>query len=322
MIVDGGSSDGTMSVVEKYDAHIDRYVSEPDQGIFDAMNKGIGMATGDVIAFLNSDDWYEEGALDRVMQVLMDSDCDCVYCDNHVLGKDGQKRYFDASRYTAEDLHVQMICYHSAIFCRKGYFKKDGNFDLSYKIAADYDWFLRIVERGAKLQYIHHPVFTFCHGGMSSTNEIKCAMEARAIALRHLPADGRIYRDRIDRKLCEAVLYTLDKKVLYPKLTELFGKEHRHILWGAGARGTLCAELLLGAGVTVDAVVDSDSSLWGSFLSGIPVCSPKILEEEDCDLIITPEKCVDEIKAALNGSSNVHVFELNGLCRVLAGSVL
>lgn len=73
--------------IQKYDAYIDKCVVEPDKGIFDAMNKGISMATGDIIAFLNSNDWYEENALSTVMAVFMDSDCDCVCCDNYVLGK-------------------------------------------------------------------------------------------------------------------------------------------------------------------------------------------------------------------------------------------
>lgn len=324
IVVDGGSKDGTISILEKYDAYIDKCVIEPDKGIFDAMNKGINMATGDVIAFLNSDDWYEESALSTVMAVFMDSDCDCVCCDNYVLGKNGQREYFDASKYSVEDLHIKMIYYHSAIFCRKEYFKQNGNFNLRYKIASDYDWFLGIVEQGAKLCYIHKPIFTFCYGGISSVNEIECAKEARQVALCHLPTDKGIYIDRIDERLCEVVLYAVDRKVLYPKLTELLGKNQTNILWGAGARGIQWADWFQKSGIQIDAFVDSDYSLWGSFIGQIPVCSPEILNSKSCNLIITPQKYVKEIKEMLHSkkNNNTCVFELYTFCRILAESVV
>lgn len=324
IVVDGGSKDGTIAILEKYDAFIDKCVSEPDQGIFDAMNKGISMATGDVIAFLNSDDWFEESVLGNVVAAFADGGCDCVCCDNFVLGKNGQREYYDASKYSAEDLHMQMIYYHSAIFCRKEYFKQNGNFDLQYKIASDYDWFLGIVEKGARLRYIHKPAFTFCYGGISSVNEIECAKEARQVALSHLPVDEGTYIKRIDGRLCEVVLYAVDRNALYPKLTELLGKKQTNILWGAGARGIQWAEWFQKSGIKIDAFVDSNQFLWGSFIGQIPVCPPEILKSKSCNLIITPQKYVKEIKEMLSdkANNNICVFELYTFCRTLAESLV
>lgn len=324
IVVDGGSTDGTLDVIEKYGAYIGQYVSGPDQGIFDAMNKGISMASGDVIAFLNSDDWYEENALNRVMDTFMNYECDCVCCDNFVLDKNGQKKYFDASKSAIDDLHIQMTYYHSSIFCKKKFFNKFNNFNLEYKIAADYDWFLGIVKKGAKLQYVHQPVFTFCYGGISSVNEIECAREARKAALCHLPAEGKKYRDKIDWRLCEVVLYALDREKFYPKLTELLGKTQTNILWGAGARGRQWAAWFLETGIRIHAIVDNNRSLWGRYIEEIPVCSPEILNDLNCNLIITPEKHIDEIKSMLieKSSDNICVFELNVLCRALAESAV
>lgn len=324
IVVDGGSTDGTIDILKKYDAYINKYVSESDRGIFDAMNKGISMATGDVIAFLNSDDWYEENALNSVMTAFIDGDCDCVCCDNYVVAKNGQREYFDASKYSVEDLHIQMIYYHSAIFCRKEYFNQNGNFDLRYKIASDYDWFLGIVEKGARLRYIHKPVFTFCYGGISSVNEIECAKEARQVALCHLPIDEGMYLDRIDERLCEVVLYAVDRNVLYPKLTKLLGEHQTNILWGAGARGIQWAEWFQKLGIKINAFVDSNHFLWGSFIGQIPVCSPEILESKSCNLIVTPQKYVKEIREMLRGKTitNICVFELYTFCRILAESAV
>lgn len=320
IVVDGGSSDGTMSVIKKYSDHIDKYVSEPDRGIFDAMNKGIRMASGDIIAFLNSDDWYEENALKIVACAFMNEDCDCVCCDNYVLGRNGQRTYYDASKYVPDDLRIQMIYYHSAIFCKKEFLKKVGNFDLRYKIAADYNWFLGIVKRGARVRYLHQPVFTFSYGGVSSIHEIECAREARQIALCHLPADERIYRERIDSKFCESVLFASDKGILSHGLAELLGRQQVTILWGSGERGIRCAEWLQQSGIEVDAIVDSNRVLWGSFIGKVPVCSSEILDKQSCNLIITPKKYVDDIKKVLDSkkNDNIRVYELNELCGMLA----
>lgn len=323
IVVDGGSTDGTMLIIQEYELYINQYVSEPDSGIFDAMNKGIGMASGDIIAFLNSDDWYEENALNSVMAFFADSDCDCVCCDNYVIGKNGRREYFDASKFSIEDLYIQMIYYHSSIFSKKKLFKKDENFDIRYKFAADYDWFLRSVKKGAKLCYIHQPVFTFCYGGISSVNEIECAREARKIALSCLPADKEIYIDRIDRRLCEIVLKVLDQETFYSKLTEILGEKRTNILWGAGERAIQWVPWFQKANIKLEAIVDSNSSLWGHFIGTVPICSPEVLEQTSCNLIITPENYVDEIKNAVSGrNSNIYIFEWNVLCKMLAESAV
>ena len=187
IVVDGGSTDGTLEILNRYGTFIDRWISEPDNGIFDAMNKGIELSTGDVIAFLNSDDWYEINTINIVAKVFIEEDFDCICCDNYVVKKDGSTVYYNATDKSLNDLYFRMIYFHSAIFCRKEFFKKKGNFNLKYKIAADYDWFLRIVRQGIRVCNIHKPVFTFCYGGISSVNEIDCAREARQIAIEHLP---------------------------------------------------------------------------------------------------------------------------------------
>lgn len=310
IVVDGGSTDGTLDILEKYDTDIHKWISEPDEGIFDAMNKGIGMSTGDVIAFLNSDDWYEQNALRMIEDTFMVSDCDCVCCDNYVLEKNGNTSYYDVSTQSFDDIYIRMIYYHSAIFCKKEFFHQKKNFKLKYKIAADYDWFLNIVKQGLRVHYVHKPVFTFCYGGISSVNDIDCAREAREIAQYHLPIEKNEYREQIDKRF----YYVVANSILCGELGENL-KEHRvNILWGAGVRGRQCIKLFYEANIAIYAVVDSNKAKWDNTVKGVRICSPDILEQGSYNLIITPDND-KEIEEEIDriGNHNIKIFKFNTL---------
>ena len=317
IVIDGGSTDSTMSIVNQYSDHIDKCISEPDKGIFDAMNKGIELASGDVIAFLNSDDWYERNALRIVEDAFTDSYCDCVCCDNYVMGKDGSIVYYCGGNRSFDSLHYQMIYYHSAIFCRKDFFEKKENFKLEYKIAADYDWFLRTIENGAKVCRISQPVFTFRYGGISSVNVVECAKETRRIALRHLAVDKKEYRERIDDRFYWVASRATDSAIVRAELMKILDRDQINILWGAGVRGEQCAKWFRSMDIGIDTIVDSDRRRWGEKVQGIKVDSPDLLKSISCNLIITPERHIVDIKKAVSmiGAGNIRVFDLQCLCR-------
>lgn len=317
IVIDGGSTDGTLDILNQYGDHIHMWISEPDNGIFDAMNKGIELATGDVIAFLNSDDWYEENALQLVESAFMSGDCDCVCCDNYVLNKNGDTVYYSGTNKSLDDLNYRMIYFHSAIFCKKEFFRKKGNFDLKYKIAADYDWFLWAVDQGARLCNISQPVFTFRYGGISSVNETDCAREARQIALCHLPADKEEYKNKIDDRFYGIAISALGKSVLHAGLMEVLEEKRTNILWGAGARGQQCAKWFQDMDIEIAAIIDSDRQRWGEKLYGVAICAPDLLEHQSCNLIITPDKYIEDIKDEISriAHGNIHVFELKSLCK-------
>ncbi len=320
IIIDGGSTDGTLDILDKYDAYIDKRISEPDKGIFDAMNKGIGMAEGDIIAILNSDDWYEEGALKMVITAFEQSDCDCVCCDNYVVGKDGKKIYYYGTDMSADDLYYRMIYFHSAVFCKRKYFRKCGNFDLSYKMAADYDWFLWVMEQKPELYLLHQPVFTFCYGGVSSVCEKECAREAREIAMKHLPPDKEDYQGKIDERFYEIIIRTADRKEVYSSLQELLSSQNENILWGAGVRGVQCVKWFREIGIKVHAVIDSDEKCWGQKIQGAVVYSPELLQGKACNLIITPENNISDIRNEIADKikGNFCIYELRQLRGMLA----
>lgn len=322
IVVDGGSTDGTLDILKNYKSAIDILVSEPDQGIFDAMNKGIGLSTGDVIAFLNSDDWYEKDALKIVEESFDDNSCDCVCCDNYVVRKGGDTVYYNGTQEPIQNVYFRMIYFHSAIFCKRQFFKKKGNFNLKYKIAADYEWFLRTIKQGAKVHTIHKPVFTFSYGGISSVNDIECGKEAREIALFHLPPSMQEYKDKIEDRFREVIFCATDYAVLRTKFLQILSDE-TIILWGAGVRGKQCAEWFYKMGFRVEAIVDSNQELWGKTEKMIKIHSPRILGNKASNLIITPDKYVEDIMETVRniGNEKIHIYVLKLLCREIADNL-
>ncbi|MCM1441753.1 MAG: hypothetical protein NC131_21460, partial [Roseburia sp.] len=129
---------------------------------------------------------------------------------------------------------------------------------------------------------------------------------------------------KIDRRFYEVVLYTVDNTVFYPQLVKELGENQINFLWGAGARGTHWVKWFQNAGIIIEGIVDKNSSYWGNFIEGIPVYPPEILENKDCNVIITPEKYVEEIKKEISkiDSGCIYIFELDILCKRLAESVL
>ncbi|MFV9474468.1 glycosyltransferase family 2 protein [Advenella sp. RU8] len=148
IIVDGKSTDKTMDIVREYQGRIAKIISEPDKGIYDAMNKGIEKATGDVIGILNSDDFYRtENSISEVVVEFQKSattdmvlgGVDFVHEDelNHAV------RYYKAIGFKPWKLRFGLMAPHPAAFIRREAYKKVGTYKLNYKISADFDFFVR-----------------------------------------------------------------------------------------------------------------------------------------------------------------------------------
>lgn len=166
IIVDGASKDGSLEVIKKYIDKIDVLISEKDQGVYDAMNKGIARATGDIIGIINSDDWYNDGTLKVVEQVFKkNEEVDIVYSpiDNYFEGK-----YLNTFiPGDLENLVFKFTINHPSCFVKKSVYDRVGLFDLSYSIAADYDFVLRAYTSGVKFHYIETPLVSYSLNGMS-----------------------------------------------------------------------------------------------------------------------------------------------------------
>lgn len=179
LIVDGGSTDGTQALVESYRERYGgrmRMVSEPDNGIYDAMNKGIAMATGDVVGILNSDDFYtRDSVLERVVEALSAADDapEAVYGDIMYVDpadKTQVKRYYSSEAFRRWKMRFGFMPAHPSFYCRREVYERHGDFDQSFKVAADFENLLRIIFVGrTRTRYLPMNFVTMRMGGASTS---------------------------------------------------------------------------------------------------------------------------------------------------------
>ncbi len=172
IVVDGASTDGTMEIINKYKDKIDKFISEADKGIYDGLNKGIKLATGDVVAFLHSDDeYYSDGVIEKVVNKFKKDNSDGVYGDLiYVNEKDEVVRYWKSGEFSIEKLKKGWMPPHPTLFLKKEIYDKYGLFSLNYKIAADYDFILKVLKHNPKLSYIPKVLYKMKIGGISNKN--------------------------------------------------------------------------------------------------------------------------------------------------------
>ena len=165
IVVDGGSNDGTLDIIKSNADIITKWVSEPDNGISDAFNKGIRMATGDVIGIINSDDMLAANALSTI-NARIEADTDVFYGNVENFGDDIDKTYVTKPGELS-GLYVSMTLIHPAVFVRKSAYDKYGVFNLDYKCCMDRDLLLRMYSNGAKFQYVDETLARYRHGGIN-----------------------------------------------------------------------------------------------------------------------------------------------------------
>ena len=150
IIIDGGSIDATLDILRKYEGSIDYWVSENDSGIYDAMNKGITLARGEIVAFINADDFYASpGVLTTVAAAFKSSGADCCYGDLcYVSQVDPTRtvRYWRSADFVPGSFEKSWFPPHPTFFVRRSVYQRLGGFDLSFKIAADFELMLRYLE--------------------------------------------------------------------------------------------------------------------------------------------------------------------------------
>lgn len=171
IIIDGASTDGTLDIIRSYEDAIDHWVSEPDEGIYNAMNKGIALATGDIIGLINADDVIYPDTLARVAAALSEdpkagftmAPVELAHEDGTVFGiatplTDGQLK---------ERMWKEMPSPHQGVYIKKEIYEKLGPFNECYRLSADYDFLLRLMLQDVAFTRLEHPVGFFRAGGQS-----------------------------------------------------------------------------------------------------------------------------------------------------------
>ena len=147
IIVDANSTDGTLSIIKKYEDHISKWISEPDRGMYDAINKGIRMATGDVIGILNSDDMLvSDDVIASIVNVFENKQVDSVYGDLQYVDKDDTNRIFriwKGKRYDRNLFRIGWMPGHPTFYVRRSLIEKYGGYENHYFTAADYEFMAR-----------------------------------------------------------------------------------------------------------------------------------------------------------------------------------
>ncbi len=319
IILDGGSTDGTLDIIRKYEGDITYWTSEPDAGIFDAMNKGIQLATGDYIAFLNSDDWYEEKAISYVANDIMENSVEIAcyninMCHGNIIEKWDNKRAEESG-----NLRIGMCYSHQAIFASKKIFETYGGFNIKYRICADYDWLLRAYNNGIVIRYKDVIVANYRLGGLSDSNKAERDQEEESIArtaLEQLKRDNKISEDEFCKiqeeireyykKLFLSVIIelALDSQIILKnknlklEMQALLPKR-KYSIFGNGNFGIECCTLLQQLGFQVECFWDNNPKKWGTLCRGIDVKSPQKIQKGGVGIIISTNNYVDEISEQL-----------------------
>lgn len=175
IVVDGGSTDGCAEYLLSRKNLLSHLISEPDRGIYDAMNKGLKLCSGDIIGFINADDYYEDDfVLDKVLKVFLDANVDAVYGDLvYFSAKTPNKisRYYNSKTFSPNRLKYGIMPAHPALFFKKSIYQTYGFFDPNFKIAGDFEFLARVFSSG-NVSYKHIPLVLVRMqlGGVSNKN--------------------------------------------------------------------------------------------------------------------------------------------------------
>ncbi len=173
IVIDGGSTDGTAEIVRSYGPKIARFISEPDKGIYDAMNKGIHLATGDVIGLLNADDLYQHPhVISTVVSTLNQTGSDAVYSNMVYVDRQDTSRvlrYWSGGTYRAGSFLWGWMPAHPTLFVRRKVYEQYGVFTTALRSAADYELMLRFIHRHQiRISYLNELTVMMRAGGISN----------------------------------------------------------------------------------------------------------------------------------------------------------
>ncbi len=190
IIVDGGSKDRTLSIIEKYKSHIAKVVSEPDKGLYDAMNKGLKMATGDYVCFLNAGDSLHEDETVTMMVKSIEKNQfpDVIYGETAIV--DSKRHFLHMRRLSAPAKLNWKSFKNGMLVCHQAFFAKreiaiDELYNLKYRFSADFDWCIRVMKRAKSFHNSEITIVDYLNEGMTTQNHRASLLERFNIMCKH-----------------------------------------------------------------------------------------------------------------------------------------
>ena len=188
IVVDGASKDNTLAIINRYRPQLSKVVSEPDKGLYDAMNKGIGLATGDYLCFLNAGDtFFSASTLQEMVATLpADKQPDVIYGETALVDAEGQfvrmRRLQAPEVLTWRSFRQGMLVCHQAFFARRELVPL---YDLQYRFSADFDWCIRIMKQSRLLHNTHLTLVNYLDEGLTTRNQKASLKERFRIMVKH-----------------------------------------------------------------------------------------------------------------------------------------
>lgn len=303
IVIDGVSSDGTIEIINDNRECIDCFSSEPDLGIYDAMNKGIKIAHGEYVSFLNADDWYGKDALLKVEPFLREG-FDIVYGGVLRMTEGVENGYIGSfGKMDPEQIYYTNLYCHQGMFIKREAFGIVGMYDISYKVYADYDWNIRAYERGIGVKTINCVVAYADDGGVSANLTWKKCKELIRVTERFSHGDTEQAKEirRIHNNLITDLKYKYITSKRGDLLIDLLNARYEYYIWGTGKRFGECEALLSAIKLKICGCVDNNKKQ--SEIDGLRVYSPSEFQKkitgnknrETC-IIISTSKYEDEVQ--------------------------
>lgn len=319
VIIDGKSSDHTLDIVGKYAHRISKIVSEPDKGIYDAMNKGIKHTTGDIVGILNADDWYEKDTVKKVVEAFERENSQIVHGDVRFIYDNGSSE--DTVTDSINKLWFEMVVRHPATFVRREVYQKEGLFDDTFKVAGDYEFVLRCYAHNVKFYYLNTILTNFRMTGISNQLGEVCFKETITAALRYIensPNKGENYSVLYNRMNGHQFLALMrenkDSVRVGQNFFRLFPNKKAYI-WGCGEWGKRLSAFLLRNGINIIAFLDSDENKVGRQVNGIRIEGLTALDKSEYPVLAAIARLDEKTKIIIESmrQNNVNVILLEEL---------
>lgn len=224
IVVDGGSTDTTLDIIKLYEPLFNgrmHWISEPDNGLYDAMNKGIKMADGDIVGFINSDDLFAmPDSIERIASIFNEKNVACTYADLYYVSQDNTDKiiryWYSGERGTfSKGWHPA----HPTFYVKKAVYQQFGSFNLAYKFAADFELMLRFVEKHKISTWYLPEVLVKMRLGGTTNKNLKNIIKGNI----------ECYRAFKENAIPVSIIYPLYR--IFPKITQFFHKNDQIIIY-------------------------------------------------------------------------------------------